>query len=125
MTELQPTRPVVFYDGGCPKCRREIGFYRRRRGAEKLDWIDIHAEPAALAGTGIRWEDAMRYFHFLDGEGRWRIGVDGFAALWEQLPAWRWLASLARLPGLYRLLEAAYRRWADRRFPKRMRECDL
>jgi len=122
---VTPRRPVVFYDGGCPRCRREIGFYRRSRGADALDWIDIHADPTALAGTGIPWVEAMRYFHMLDGDGRWRVGWDGFIALWAALPRWRWLARIAALAGLKAILSGLYRRWADRRFPRRMRECDL
>jgi len=120
-----PRRPVVFFDGGCPRCRREIHFYQRGRGADQLDWIDIHADPTALAGTGILWADAMRYFHFLDEAGQWHIAWDGFIALWQRLPRWRWLAWIAALPGLRLLLSSLYRRWADRRFPRRMRQCGL
>jgi len=125
MSTVSPRRPVVFYDGGCPRCRREIQFYRRSRGAEQLDWIDIHADPTALAGTSIAWVDAMRLFHFLDEQGRWHVGWSGFIALWSQLPRWRWLAAIAALPGLRPLLAGLYRRWADRRFPRRMRECGI
>ena len=29
----QPQPPLtVYYDGACPVCRREIGFYRKRTG---------------------------------------------------------------------------------------------
>lgn len=120
MTQPQPKRPVVFFDGGCPRCRREIAHMRRRRGADQLDWIDIHAHPEALAGTGIRWETAMRRFHLLDEDGRWRVGMEGFTALWYYLPAYRWLARLAGLPGLRAVIGGLYNRWADRHFRRRM-----
>ena len=32
----EPFRPMVFYDGGCPLCRREIAHYRRIDSAERL-----------------------------------------------------------------------------------------
>jgi len=41
-------KPVVFYDGGCPLCRREIAHYRRIDGDRQLCWIDIHAQPETL-----------------------------------------------------------------------------
>jgi predicted DCC family thiol-disulfide oxidoreductase YuxK len=120
MPETQPRRATIFYDGGCPKCRREIHHYRKRRGAADMDWIDIHAHPEAMAGTGIRWEAAMRHFHVLDENGQWHTGIDGFRALWRRLPGYRWLAELTDLPGLRPLIGALYLRWADRHFRQRM-----
>lgn len=37
----RPMRLSVFYDGDCPLCQREIAFYRRRSGAERIRWIDV------------------------------------------------------------------------------------
>ena len=34
---------TVFYDGACPLCATEIGFYQRRRGAERVAWVDASA----------------------------------------------------------------------------------
>lgn len=118
----EPLRPVVLYDGGCPRCRREIKYYQRLRGADRLDWIDVHGQPQALAGTGIDWQEAMREFHLLDSTGRWHRGVAAFAELWRHFPRWRWLAMLVRLPGVHGLLDRAYRRWAATRFACRMQQ---
>ncbi|MCP1675513.1 putative DCC family thiol-disulfide oxidoreductase YuxK [Natronocella acetinitrilica] len=114
-----PRRPVVFYDGGCPICRREIAHYRRLDRNDAIDWRDIVAEPEALDGTGVDWDTAMRRFHALDEQGRLRSGVDGFAMVWAQLPYWRWLARVVRGLGLLRPLEALYRWYAPRRYARR------
>ena len=37
----QNARPVVFYDGACPLCSREIAHYRRRQDSDDLLWLDI------------------------------------------------------------------------------------
>ncbi len=118
MSDLE--RPVVFYDGGCPVCRREIGFYQRldrKKGA--IDWRDITREPEALEGTGVDLDTAMRRFHVRDVEGRMRTGVDAFALVWEHLPGWWLLARVVRGLCLVRPLERLYVWYADRRFARR------
>ena len=39
-----PVRPMVFYDGGCPLCRREIAHYRRIDSTGSLRWVDAMTE---------------------------------------------------------------------------------
>ena len=50
-----PAAPAltVFYDGSCPLCRREIDFYRRRRGAARIDWLDISGLPEGEVAPGL------------------------------------------------------------------------
>lgn len=112
---------AVFFDGGCPLCRREIDHYRRLRGAERLQWIDIANDDQALARHGLHRTLAMARFHVLDRNGAWQTGAWGFAELWSHLPAYRWLASLVRTLGLLPSLGWAYRRFAAWRLRRR---CD-
>jgi predicted DCC family thiol-disulfide oxidoreductase YuxK len=113
------SRPVVFYDGACPLCRREIAHYRRVDGAGQLRWVDAAAEPDALAGYGLSTGDAMAELHVLDAEGCWQRGVDAFLVIWSHLPSYRWLARLVSTPGLRRPLDFAYRRFAAWRYRRR------
>lgn len=116
-----PARPpaTVYYDGGCPLCAREIAHYRRRRSAPgALVWIDAAQDDAALAAAGLSREAAMRRFHVRVGE-TWQIGVPGFVALWERIPAYRWLAVLVRTLRLQAPLQWLYRRFAERRYARR------
>mgnify|MGYP000446977673 CR=1 FL=1 len=41
-------RPLVFYDGSCPLCRREIAHYRRQDRAGALGWVDDYAMIQAI-----------------------------------------------------------------------------
>ena len=79
------TRPVVFYDGGCPLCRREIAHYRRLRGAADLRWVDVVGEPDNLEKFGLSVEAAMQELHpeqlLVLGETGWATSV---AAAGEQ-----------------------------------------
>ena len=123
----QPTRKaVVFYDGGCPLCSREIAHYRRRRGAEDLEWLDVSIAISPLDDYGLSRTAAMARFHVLDTAGGWQTGAWGFAELWSHLPAYRWLATIVRRLRLLPLLDAAYQRFAQWRLRSRCRSsfCD-
>lgn len=61
----------------------------------------------------------MARLHVLDATGNWQTGAWGFAELWSHLSGYRWLARLARLPGLLPLMDRAYNIFARRRFRKR------
>lgn len=98
----------VYYDGGCPLCRAEIATYRRTAGAESLQWVDAHACGAADLGPGLERPDALARLHVRRADGTLVQGARAFVEIWAALPRWRWLARVARLPGLLPLLEGGY-----------------
>ena len=100
---------TVFFDGACPLCRREIGFYRRLSGADRIEWIDISVGDAESVAPGLCRSDALKRFHVRGADGRLHSGARGFAELWAALPAFRWLGAIARLPLLNPVLEVIYR----------------
>ena len=122
-TPMEPgpsnTRPMVFFDGACPLCRREIAHYRRVDRAQRLRWVDAATETKVLAAHGLDMERAMAELHVLDGNGGWHRGVDAFLVIWSRLPAYRWLARLVSAPGLRPLLGYAYRHFAAWRYRRR------
>lgn len=115
-----PGRPIVFFDGGCPLCRREIGHYQRLDATEAVDWRDIHADAAALAGWGITRDQAMQRMHAVSPEGRICSGAWAFVLVWRHLPYYRWLGgALHRLPPIVWLMDCLYNviarhRWRSR-----------
>ncbi len=46
-----PTRLMVYYDGQCPVCRREIALYRRLDTAGAVAWRDLHEPGPSRAPT--------------------------------------------------------------------------
>ena len=111
-----PARPKVFYDGGCPLCRREIAHYRRIDSAGRLHWVDAPGEPGTLDRHGLSLEQAMAELHVLDSSGNWQRGIDAFLVIWQQLPAYRWLAKIVTVSGLRRPLGVVYRHFAAWRY---------
>ncbi|RAM64367.1 thiol-disulfide oxidoreductase [Herbaspirillum rubrisubalbicans] len=102
---------TVLYDGGCPLCRREIGLYQRIAEDAPLRFCDISqaagAPPELL--DGLDRADLLARFHVRRDDGVVFSGAEAFVKLWATLPGWRWLARLARLPGMLWLMERSYR----------------
>ncbi len=131
-SELEPTDPpiTVLYDGACPLCRREIALYQGLTPNAPLCFADVSDETQPLPpGTGPSREALLARFHLRLADGRLVSGAEAFVALWAALPGWRWLARLARVPGVLWLMERSYRgflrirpwmqRWAARWEPSR------
>jgi predicted DCC family thiol-disulfide oxidoreductase YuxK len=117
VNEPPPPPPLtVLYDGACPLCRREIGFYRSLKPLhpdQPVCFADI-SEPAQSLPPNTTREQLMAHFHVRRSDGQLLSGAQAFLALWAVLPGWRWLAMAARLPGVACAMERAYRvflRW--------------
>lgn len=102
------TKPTVFFDGSCPLCLAEIGFYRRQRGADAIIWTDVSGSTNDVA-TGLSCQRAMARFHVQTATGEIMSGAAAFAELWTWLPAFRLAGRIAGLPGVVHVLDVAYR----------------
>ena len=104
----QLPKSTVYFDGSCPLCRAEIGYYQRKDQYSALCFVDI-SEPSGIPPEGITQERAMKRFHVRASDGRVLSGAAAFVEVWTRLPRWRWAARLAGLPGVTPLLEVGYR----------------
>jgi predicted DCC family thiol-disulfide oxidoreductase YuxK len=98
---------IVYFDGGCPVCRREIDVYRRMAG-EDLAFVDVCERPEAPAPDLDR-DAALARFHVRDGRGELVSGARAFLALWRSVPRLSLLARILSVPPLPLLLEGVYR----------------
>lgn len=96
---------VVWYDGGCPLCRREIALMRRldRRGA--INFVDV-ADPVA-SDCPIDRGTLLARFHARDGDHMLSGGA-AFAAMWRAIPLLRPLGLAAQNVAMLWLLEKLY-----------------
>ena len=101
-------KSTVFFDGSCPLCRAEIGYYRRKDQAGALCFVDV-SETGAATPEGITKRRALERFHVRSGDGRVLLGAAAFVEVWTRLPKWRWAARAVSLPGALAALELGYR----------------
>jgi predicted DCC family thiol-disulfide oxidoreductase YuxK len=100
---------TLYYDGGCPVCTREIGFYQRRHGAERIRWVNLAQCDDSELGNDLTREAAYARLHARWPNGQLVSGAAAFAALWQALPAFKLAGRIAALPGVAQLLEWGYR----------------
>ena len=100
------TKLTVWYDGGCPLCRREIALMRRLDRSGGIEFIDAASAPASQCPVAPA--ALMARFHALE-DGRLLSGAAAFAAMWRAVPWLRPIGLAARVPWVLALLEWAYR----------------
>ena len=99
-------RLVVWFDGSCPLCRREIALMRRldRRGA--IDFVEVGEEGAA--NCPVDRAELLARFHAREN-GQLLSGAAAFAAMWRAIPLLRPLGLLARNRVVLGMLERGYK----------------
>lgn len=103
-TETQPPL-TVYYDGACPVCRREIGFYQKRTGGD-VSYCDVAAGVCPAPDLGR--EEALKRFHVRLSDGSLVSGAAAFLALWGQTPGFRAPAKLLSPRPVVALLDLFY-----------------
>lgn len=105
--ERAPEPLVVWYDGACPLCQREIALVRRldRRGA--IAFVDV-SDPGVPVSCPVDRADLLARFHAREN-GQVLSGAAAFAAMWRAIPVLRPFGQLARIPPVLALLERGYR----------------
>lgn len=99
----------VYYDGGCPVCSREIAFYRSRPGTHGVTWVNVNGCDAPALGPGLTREQAIARMHVRLADGRLVSGAAAFAAIWREMPGFRWLGWLLAVPPFGLFAEIGYR----------------
>lgn len=113
----------VFFDGGCPVCRMEVGWYERMDRQGRIAWTDIASLDDSQLPDDKTRETLLNRFHVRDRGGNWHVGVDAFARIWRELPVLANLAFLFEVPGLRQVAETGYRAFlAWQRRHRRRRE---
>jgi predicted DCC family thiol-disulfide oxidoreductase YuxK len=115
-------RTRALYNGDCPICDAEMCHYAGYVQAKDLSIAFDDLNRTDLTAWGVTEDQAARVLHVLH-DGRLHVGMAAFVVLWTQMPRYAWAARLARLPGVFGVLDWGYRRiaapWLYRRHLRR------
>ena len=98
-------RLIVWFDGGCPLCVREIALFRRLSPAGAIRFVDV-ADAGAVCP--IDRAELLARFHAQETGGPMLSGAAAFAAMWRATPLLRPLGELARWPPALAVFERVY-----------------
>ncbi len=109
MSKSTPEQPILYFDGACPVCAREIAHYRQQAGSEKILWVDASSCPAEMLGPDLSRADALARLHLRRADGSLVSGAAAFVGVWQGLRAWAWLGRLFSSRPAIKALDIAYR----------------
>lgn len=99
------TALIVWYDGACPLCIREIALMGRLDKRKTISFVDVAPADAVCP---IDRTLLLARFHAQETGGPVLSGAAAFAAMWRAIPILRPLGLLARNRIMLALLERIY-----------------
>ena len=98
---------IVWYDGACPLCMREIALMRRLDVRRAIEFLDIAPADAVCP---LDRQLMLARFHASE-DGVILSGAAAFAAMWRAIPLLKPLGLIARNAFVLGLLERLYNRF--------------
>ncbi len=94
----------VWFDGGCPLCRREIAFMRKLDRKRAITFIDV---ASSTTNCQLDRTTLLARFH-AEENGELLSGAAAFAAMWRAIPVLRPVGLAARNTWILAVLERCY-----------------
>ena len=100
-----PTQAL--YNADCPVCDAEMCAYRAYSEKNNLPIAFEDLNKIDLKEWKVSEDEATRLLHVMH-DGQLYVGTKAFLVLWEQMPKYRLLAKIVRLPGIFHLADIIY-----------------
>ena len=112
---MNTVKLTIFFDGGCPLCRREVDFLQSRNQKGHLGFVDINSSDFSLdLKYGITYKQAMERIHALKSDGSVIKDIKVFQEAYS-LIGLGWIYAPTKLPILDKFIEFIYGLWAKYR----------
>ncbi len=114
---------LLAYDPACTLCCRMALWLARRDHLGLLLVLSVRDPELLALAPELGGKPVEKEIHGLDlGTREIWAGADLLGPIARRLPGWRWLAPVLGIPGLARLLNRVYLRWATWRFRRTGRQ---
>ena len=112
---MNTAKLTIFFDGGCPLCKREVDFLQSRNQKGYLSFIDINTSDFYLhLKYGITYKQAMERIHALRSDGSVIKDIKVFQEAYT-LIGLGWIYTPTKLPIFDKFIEFIYGIWAKYR----------
>ena len=106
---------TIFFDGGCPLCKREVDFLQSKNQNGSLIFIDINTSDfSSDLKYGITYKQAMDRIHAMKSDGSVIKDIKVFQEAYS-LIGLGWIYAPTKLPILDKFIEFIYGLWAKYR----------
>ena len=105
---------IIFYDGGCPLCVKEMRHLKKLDKNGKIQFENINERDFNQLFPEINVDDANAYLHGQLANGEMIYGLDVTHAAWSQVGK-GWLIAPLRLPGIRWVADKVYLGFAKHR----------
>ena len=111
---MNKVKLTIFFDGGCPLCKREIDFMSSRNQKGFLRFIDINSSDFSSDKYGITYKQAMERIHALKSDGSVIRDVNVFQQAYSLIDL-GWIYAPTKLPIIDKIISMIYGLWAKYR----------
>ena len=90
----------VIYNSVCPVCDAGICSFQKKVNPVHghYVWLDINQAPERLSEYGVSVDDVRLKLHAIDRQGQLRVGSEAVEVIFAEIPRYKWMAFLMRLP---------------------------
>ena len=96
----------VYYNESCSICRAEINHYKKQN-IEEIDWVDITNNITAEKETLKDDKTLLRRLH-VKKDGKIFSGAEAFLIVWKNIPKYKFLYSILKLPIIFQIFTLTY-----------------
>ena len=96
----------VYFNNSCKICKAEIDLYKKEK-IDQINWIDITNNEEAEKDTNKNDKQLLRRLH-VKKDGKIFSGASAFLLVWKNIPKYKFLYLLLRLPIIFQIFSLIY-----------------
>tara|TARA_B100000900_G_scaffold231147_1_gene196277 strand:+ start:702 stop:1049 length:348 start_codon:yes stop_codon:yes gene_type:complete len=96
----------VYFNNSCKICKAEIDLYKKEK-INEINWVDITNNTQAKIETKKNFKELLRRLH-VEKDGEIFSGAKAFLLVWKNIPKYKFLYFIFRLPIIFQIFLIGY-----------------